>query len=260
VPARLHLVFAWLRHWLLRVDEHSIHSPFFYELYTRVIRAKPDFSPFADVENYRRALLANPHAIEVTDLGSGTPHFSTIRRPIAAIAATSPAPPARAHLYYRLAAFFKPKIAVELGTSFGLSTLYLQRAVTGTIYTIEGCPAIAAIAQLQFEHARISNIKLIEGAIDEQLPRLLDALPAVDFALIDANHRFEPTVRYFLALLRKSRPATVLIVDDIHQSPEMEKAWNTIRRHELVYANVDLFSCGLLFLDPGLNRQSWVLG
>jgi len=249
---------AWLRHWLLRVDDHSIHSPFFYEFYTRVIKVKPDYTAFADIENFRSALLANQNPIEVTDLGAGSKHFSSRMRPLAAVAATSPAPAAQAHFYYRLAAFFKPKITIELGTSFGLSTQYIQRGTPGVIYTFEGCPAIAAIAHLQFDYVGLNTIKLIEGDIDERLPHVLDQLPQVDFALLDANHRYEPTVRYFNALLRKSKPGTVMVVDDIHGSREMETAWNTLRKNELVHTDVDLFSCGLLFFDPAVTKQSWI--
>ncbi len=258
MKARFFPIKAWLRHWLLAVDEHSIHAPFLYELYTTVVRAKADLSAFADVEAYRAGLLANQQTIAVTDLGSGSKHFRSHQRAIGAIAATSPASALQAHFYFRLATFRKPKSIIELGTSFGITTFYLARATPGRVYTLEGSPAIAAIAQLQFEHLGQKNIELREGNIDDTLPRLLDELPQVDFAVIDANHRLEPTVRYFDALARKSKSHTVLIVDDIHASAEMEAAWNYARHHELVYVDIDLFHCGLLFFDPSLHKQSLV--
>jgi predicted O-methyltransferase YrrM len=255
---RLFPVFAWLRHWLLEVDEHSIHAPFLYELYTTVIRGATDTGLFSEIENYRHGLLANQNPIEVTDLGGGSKHFNSHLRTIAAIAATSPATVKQAQFYYRLAHFRQPASIIELGTSFGLSTLYLARAIPGPVYTLEGSPAIAAIAQLQFDFLKQTNIRLREGNIDETLPRLLDELPQVDFVLMDANHRLEPSVRYFEWLARKSKSHTVIIVDDIHASAEMEAAWNHMRQHELVYVNVDLFHIGLLIFDPALHKQSLV--
>ena len=41
-------------------------------------------------------------------------------------------------------------------------------------------------------------------------------------------------------------------------SPEMEKAWNELSRHPLVYGSVDLFRCGILFFEPALNKQHFV--
>ena len=45
-PCRLITVPGHCFHWLYEVDEHSIHSPFFYDLYTKLVSKKdrPDFS------------------------------------------------------------------------------------------------------------------------------------------------------------------------------------------------------------------------
>jgi hypothetical protein len=52
---------------------------------------------------------------------------------------------------------------------------------------------------------------------------------------------------------------SALIIDDIHQSPEMEKAWKEIQQHALVYGSIDLYRCGIVFFDPSLNKQHVVL-
>lgn len=249
---------ARVRHWLLEVDEHSIHTPFLYELFSTVVHVRPDFADFADIENYRSELLASEEVLNVNDLGSGSKHFTTALRAISEIAATSPAAAHEGHFYYRLARFCKPKSILELGTSFGISTLYLARAVAGRVHTIEGSETIAALANAQFRKLGQTNIRLHVGNIDDLLPNLLDQMPQVDLAVIDANHRYEPTVRYFEALARKSKSHTVIILHDIHASAEMEAAWNDVRRHELVYVDIDLFCCGLLFFDTALQKQSLI--
>ena len=78
-------------------------------------------------------------------------------------------------------------------------------------------------------------------------------------AFMDANHRYEPTIRYFELLLKKVHEKSVLIVDDIHHSCDMEKAWKEMQRHRLVYGSADLFRCGILFFDPSLNKQHVIL-
>ena len=66
-----HLLKAYLRHWLHVVDEHSIHSPFFFDYYTRVLRGKTDEKKFEKIEELRFNLLGNTTLIQVEDLGAG---------------------------------------------------------------------------------------------------------------------------------------------------------------------------------------------
>jgi len=80
-----------------------------------------------------------------------------------------------------------------------------------------------------------------------------------DLALMDANHRYAPTMRYFELLLKHVHHKSIIIADDIHLSADMEQAWRAMQQHELVYASADLYRCGILFFDPSLNKQHVVL-
>ena len=103
------------------------------------------------------------------------------------------------------------------------------------------------------------NVRLVTGNIDETLPEFLEHERRVDFAFIDANHRYAPTLRYFEWLVGKVHEQSVLVIDDIHYSPEMERAWKKIQQHRLVCASADIFRCGILFFDPSLNKQHVIL-
>ena len=51
-------------------------------------------------------------------------------------------------LISRISEYFKPKTTVELGTSLGISTLYLSSPnPKATLYTLEGCPETLNIAK-----------------------------------------------------------------------------------------------------------------
>jgi hypothetical protein len=60
-------------------------------------------------------------------------------------------------------------------------------------------------------------------------------------------------------LKKKVQEHTIVVVDDIHYSREMEQAWQKMIRSSGVFGSVDLFRCGLVFFDPSLNRQHFVL-
>ena len=248
---------SFLSYWLNAVDEHSLHSPFFFDLYTRQIKPAIRQEKYTHIESLREKLLNDHREISVLDFGSGK-SLKTKRR-ISAIARRSLSTPRYSGIFARLANYLGSTCIIELGTSFGINTLYLAEKPDATVTTFEGAPAIADIAALTFEFASKANIDLIVGNIDRTLPLFLHRVRRVDLAFIDANHLYEPTLQYFEWLLKKVHEKSAVIVDDIHHSPGMEKAWKVIKSHRLVYGSADLYRCGVVFFDPSLNKQHVIL-
>jgi predicted O-methyltransferase YrrM len=248
---------TYLNYWLDAVDEHSLHAPFLFDFYTHTI--KGETGELGEIENLRKKLLKDERTIQVTDYGKGSKHGSRAERKISDIAETSLSPSRYSALYHRIVQQRKPKTVVELGTSFGINTLYLAQNPGSKVYTFEGCPSIADIAELSFEFAGAKNIELIRGNLDNTLYTALSRIPKIDLAFMDANHRFEPTLRYFNLILPKTHHKSLILADDIHDSPEMEQAWKEMKKHPLVYVSIDLYRCGILFLDPSLNKQHVVV-
>jgi len=257
--SKLFQVRSYLNHWLNVVDEHSIHSPFFFDFYNNVIKKETlDNEEFSAIEEVRQKLLINPTEVTVNDLGAKSPHFEKINRPIARIAATSLSPATLCRLYNRIIHYMDAKHVVELGTSLGITTLYLAQKNDAHITTFEGNPSMIDVALTNFEYFDKKNIELVEGNLDVKLSDYLLKASKISFALMDANHRYEPTIRYFNLLIRKMDDQGIIVMDDIHYSEEMNLAWKELSHHQLVYGSVDLFRCGILFLDPALNRQHYV--
>ncbi len=248
---------TYFNYWLDAVDEHSLHSPFLFDFYTKIIRRESIAVPV--IESLRKQLSNDHREIEVRDFGAGSKHLSGQMRKISDITKISLSDVKFSTLYSRIVAYSKAKTIVELGTSLGINTLYLAQQPESKVYTFEGSPAIAEIASISFEFGGATNIELITGNLDTTLYSTLSRLPKIDLVFMDANHRYEPTLRYFESLLARSHHKTIFIVDDIHDTPEMEKAWIEIKKHPLVYTSADLFRCGILFLDPSLNKQHVVL-
>jgi predicted O-methyltransferase YrrM len=246
---------SFLSWWLEAVDEHSLHSPFFFDLYTKLIKPRPQ--QFTHIERLRKKLLHDQRIISVDDLGSDQKQKA--HRKISHIAGTTLSTARFSNIYLRLARSFDAKCIIELGTAFGINTLYLAEKKDATVTTFEGSTAIADIAALTFEFAANKNIHLIQGNIEKTLPGFLPTVRRVDFAFLDANHRYDPTLRYFEWLAKKMHEKSVLVLDDIHHSREMENAWKVIKNHRLVYGTADLYRCGIVFFDPSLNKQHVIL-
>jgi len=246
---------SFLNHWLDAVDEHSLHSPFFFDLFANVVRAETDPAQFVEIEKIRAKLLDNHHLLKIEDLGAPSAYFKNGTRTVAQVAATSLSSQRYCTLFYRMAKYMKVKSVVELGTSMGINALYLAQVRDARVVTFEGDSTIAGMALTNFESLDQTNIRLVEGNIDQTLPDYLQNPAKIDFSLIDANHRYEPTIRYFNALARRMSDRGVMVVDDIYRSEEMAQAWRELKAHDLVYGSVDLFHCGMLFFDLALNKQ-----
>jgi predicted O-methyltransferase YrrM len=256
------LLIPYLHYRLRAGDEHSIHSPFVYKLYSEIIRSKASSEIFEEIESIRRELQQSKESIRVLDLGAGSRQRKGDQRKVSDITRHAEKPARFGQLLFRLVQYFKPTVIFDLGTSFGLTTLYLAAAAPKSrVFTFEGCPETVRIARQNFARMGYGHIQLVEGNLDVTLNRTLndESLTNVDFAFFDANHRYQPTVNYFETLLNFAHEQSVFIFDDIHWSEEMEQAWTYIRNHPRVMLTIDLFQIGIVFFRTNQPKQHFVL-
>lgn len=247
----------YFSHWLNAVDEHSVHSPFFFDFYQKVVGSKNTSPATTIVHNLRNNLTSNKTIVDYQDIGSNSPHFSSPKRTIGDIATTSLLPEKWCQLLFRTSRYVEATNIIELGTSMGLTTLHLAQNPKSVVHTFEGNRAMVNIAQTNFESLGVKNIRIIDGNIDQSLPNHLQNPAKVHFAFIDANHRYKATVTYFEILAKRMADKGVIVLDDIHLTPEMHQAWNELKHHDLVYGSIDLFRMGILFFDLSLNKQHY---
>lgn len=229
---------------------HGIHSPFVFEFVEKVLNDKTAYPEYETAERLRQKLLSDQRPVPMEDYGAGS-RSGQGSKSIAQIARTAAKSPKYGRLLFRVARFYKPHYLLELGTSLGISSAYLALAdQTSVIVTGEGNYAVSAEARNNFDSLGLTNVRIITGNFDNTLPEMVSAVPQIDFAFIDANHRKKPTITYFNELLKKSSEHSVIIFDDIHWSREMEEAWSEIKKHPAVMLTVDLFFLGIIFFRP----------
>ena len=237
---------------------HRIHSPFAFELVNTVINSPHHFYHFADVEHYRRRLLADRTVVAQTDFGAAGGALR--RRTVAELTSTAAVSRRYGRLLTRLVARFRPRTMVELGTSLGIGTLYMALAATeARVLTLEGCPVCAGMARKAFADFGLTNVEVLTGPFDSTLPAALASLPAVDFAFVDGDHTLDATMRHFEALAARATDGSVFVFDDIHHSPQMTEAWRRICADPRTVVTVDLFRMGLVFFRSGCQKQHYVV-
>ena len=254
------VLLRYIRFWFKAKKHYALHSPFVFDLYTNVLSDKHKYADYSIVEKRRKALLKNKRLISFFDMGTGANCKSEYYKKIKTITKRSSCTPLKGQLLFRLARYFNPKNILELGTSVGISTMYLSLgAPESQIYTIEGCSNLASIAESSFKKANINNVSQNIGNFKNILPDLLMKLGKIDFLFLDGDHRKENTIEYFDQCINYIGSNSIFILDDIHWSKSMENAWQQIIKHPGVKISIDLFYFGILLFKDDFDKQSFTL-
>lgn len=260
VRSRAFLFRQFFYYWLKAIDKYSLQSPFIYHFYTQVIELNSVSHDFSPIENLRQDLIRDNRTIDVLDLGVGSKVLKGKTRKVSSIARTSLSSSKFSQFLFKIILNRNPHNALELGTSFGINTIYLAKAKpTMPVYTFEGCPSIANIASQNFKKLECENISLIQGNLDQTLSVTLQQLDTIDIVYFDANHTKEATLQYFSLCLEKTNPRSIFIFDDIHQSKEMNEAWKEISTNHKITMSIDIFDAGLIFFEEGLQKKKYIL-
>ncbi|WP_339925117.1 class I SAM-dependent methyltransferase [uncultured Cyclobacterium sp.] len=242
-------------YFLLKEDQHSIHSPFFFKLYQNLkvfLRDNRRGNP--EIEQQRNTFLASQEHIKRIDFGAGSRWGNGQTQQVGSIAKKATTPVKFSLLYQFLCMSTPAHTVMDLGTSLGINTSYLASVTNGYLYSFEGDPTLGLFAKSHLN--RFEQVKIITGNLDETLGFILQNIEHVDFVLIDANHRYLPTMDYFKKIAPKLHENSIVVIADIHWSKEMSRAWNEIKDMPSVSSSIDFFECGVLFFNAqGVNND-----
>ncbi len=239
---------------------HGIHSPYVYDTINNVLRNKVPEQILETINSARRDMRKNSAVIPVTDLGTGSVYTSSAYRKISDIARRSSVSNPYGRVLYNLARINNGNDILELGTSLGISTLYLGLgAADSDIITIEGCSRLARVARENFKRCGSGNITVMEGDFEDHLQKLNDGRYSPSLVFVDGNHSKEPVLRYFSLLKELLTPDSVIVFDDINYSSEMSEAWNEIKSDPQVSVSIDIFRMGLVFFRTGMVKQDFII-
>ena len=267
--AYLYRVSTWLKHYLTawNTGGEGVHSPYLFEWVRMVMSDKHAYRVWEDIESVRARMLVSDQVVEFVDYGSGVGRKgegAKGEKRVKDIAKGSLARAKYAQMLFRLVNWLGHQLReenrgltiVELGTSLGVTTAYLAGVDTrDKVYTYEGCEAVAKIAMDNWKELRMSNIDCRVGPIDEV--QLQGSLERVDVVFVDANHTYEASLKYFDILAQKVHEKSVVVMDDIHHSEEMERAWREICADERVTSTIDLYQMGLVFFDKHYWKRNY---
>ena len=119
-----HRAYHYVLHSFTAKTLHGTHSPYVYDFLEQVVYNPYPFYVFDLIESFRAQLLLNQKSIYVNDYGTGVSQL----KKISTVANRSLKPARQAQLLFKTINYFKSKEIIEIGTSLGLTTMYLAKA------------------------------------------------------------------------------------------------------------------------------------
>jgi predicted O-methyltransferase YrrM len=236
--------FSKARHW----KGFGIHSPFAYSFVKDVIYDNFRYPEYAKVNSITKQIKK-----EIKDAHITSPNKTSyvdalkigVRRK-------------ERRLLFRIVKAFKlPKI-IELGTGAGFSTSSMALAnEKSNIVTLDNNSDLQCVVKKVFEKELDTTTTFITQSFDEVLEDILQQEGLHGMVFVDGNHKKEATINYFETIMKHATPETIIAFHDIHWPEEMNDAWNYIKKDARVKITFDLFNIGIIFFNPGLQKQDY---
>lgn len=220
------------------------------------------------IEKRRSHLLHSKENIIVVDYGAGLNDSNrTIEEMKKGIESTesivnickASKSPLWASILFKIIRKLQPSSSVELGTCVGISTAYLSTALQmngrGHLYSLEGAPEVAKIAQKTLDGLDLENSTILIGPFHNTFKGVLESAQPIDFFFNDGHHDHDAVIEYFNTSLPYLADETIIILDDISWSPGMRKAWTQIENHAEVKVSIDMETVGIILLDKKLTTK-----
>lgn len=154
-----------------------------------------------------------------------------------------------AHYYRFLYEYVKaelPKAMLETGTRHGHSAAHLAMGnPEGKVVTIDIDPA----SKTETEAFNLPNIEVIISDSVLAVDRVSKSLPSIDLLFIDSAHVYSIASSEFKIYRPKVRHGALLVFDDIHINPEMEKFWASIEDPKVELNHLHYMGFGIALKD-----------
>lgn len=256
---RISYIFNYLIYFFTSDTKYDVHSPFVYNFVVNTINSRKQKPFYHSIELIRTKMLKSQALIKVKALGAKA-HEGDKTLTLGQLCRRTSKSAKYAELLERICAYQNPQIAIEIGTSLGISTLYQAMSINnGWLISLEGNPESIKVAQHNAEQLELRNIQFIEGDFNSTLPEVVKQLETIDYVFFDGNHTYEATIQYFEWCLTKANQNTIFIFDDIRWSADMFQAWNKVIDHQHVTVSIDLFAMGLVFFRTGQEKQHFTI-
>ncbi|MDR2041651.1 MAG: SAM-dependent methyltransferase [Tannerella sp.] len=227
---------------------YGVHSPFVFNLITRVIEERCPYYFYHDLAAVWRQLLHSDQTLLLQG------RQVSLRRLFRKQGITR----REGQFLFRLANYCKPRFILALGSSMGLVPLSLTGYASGVhCIALESDPGLAAAARMLFSQRTHSRVEIRTGACEKLFPEALEAFRQIDCLFLSKQPDATSLAALFHQSLSRIHDESVCIVEGIRTSSAKYRLWQQCCRHPKVTASIDLYTWGLLFFRPTLHQRTY---
>ena len=218
---------------------YGVHSPFIYNLITKVIEEKTPYYIFDEIEKFRNYLLTFKNGVGTVTTEAQHKNYGA--------------------LLFRLVNFFKCRTVLQIKGSTGIMSLYLALASRSNCncYILEENSYLLDAVKKVTEEEQIKNIHFMEGHYNENLAKLKTEISSFDLIFINEiadTAKIRELLGHSKSFIHKN---SILIIDGINRNKEMKLFWKKIKNDSNTHVTIDLLALGIVFFEIKLHKQHY---
>lgn len=217
----------------------GVHSPFAYNLITRVIEERCGYYAYQQVSEVWRAQVRNKLTAEEYSM-------------------CMPFSEKNGQLLFRLVNRFRPGSVFEYGSFWGISTLYLHLGNPhARIICAEPHSYVCNLSKNLFSTK--PSVRFLNSGFSDGLSEYIDGIKSPGFICIHRLSSAEEYESVFEQLYPCINKSVILFVEGIRSGDKALQAWRKFIADERVRVTMDLFDSGIAVCDPKLNKQDYIV-
>ena len=218
---------------------HGVHSPFVYNLITKVIEENLYFYAFDEIERFRKKVLSQKNDLSILTAKE------TQSREYGA-------------LLFRIVNFFKCQMVLQIGSSTGIMSLYLTMASKHcNCFALEERPNILKTVKKFVLAHNLEKLHFIEGNTEEALIKLQSSSMKADLIFINQLPESMKAEELLALCQPLKQEKTILIINEIKKDKRMKELWLTMVNQPQSRVSIDLFALGIVFFDDRLPKKHY---
>jgi len=217
---------------------HGVHSPFVYNLITKVIEEKLPYCAFEKIKK----IIPEPTSKKI-----GIKTFSTKR--------------VKTHkfgsLLFRLINFFKCNVVIQIGSPEITTSLYMAsaRSECKCIVLDEDKVICSKIKELSGD-TELDNLEIKCGNYPEQLNKIFSQEKKVDLVFINIP-KHDNCRDIFSKCISNAEENCIFVINGIRKNQNMRRLWKEIIQNPQITITIDLYTSGIFFLKKNIYKQHY---
>jgi 16S rRNA G527 N7-methylase RsmG len=234
----------------------GVHSPFVFNLISKVIDERNPYYSFEDIELVRLCFKFDETIISYKDIISQKEKKITIGNAIYKKTLS----PKKGALLFRLANYFKAKNILQIGSGMGIPTLYLTSYSKNiNCLVLESEESFSEIAKKVIKKGSDKNIEVRVGEYKDTLQEALSDLKEIDIVYFDYCNDYEINYNLFEQCVKYTNVNSIFIINGIKANNNSRKLWNKICDNEKVTVSIDMYSIGIVTFNPKLHKKKYIV-